>query len=101
MASEALKNIVLAGVGYVCIVDDQITSEKDLKENFFVERNDIINNVQRGKAVLDRILELNEDCKGEFMNSSIKSFIENEGIKIQTFDIILSSNNSQVIYLTI
>ena len=96
MASEALKNIVLSGVGFISIVDDEICSEKDLKENFFVERVDILNKTLRAKAVLDRILELNEDCKGEVLNYSIKDFLENEGIKLQTFDIILSSNNFQV-----
>lgn len=97
MATEALKNIVLCGVGFISIVDDKISCAKDLKENFFVERSDISNKISRAKAVLQRILELNEDCKGEFLNYSIKDFLENEGIKLQTFDIILSSNNSQVI----
>lgn len=97
LASEALKNIVLSGVGFISIVDDKVSSTKDLKENFFVERSDVVNNIPRGKAVLDRILELNEDCKGEFINYSIKDFLQNEGIKLQTFDIILSANNSQVL----
>ena len=96
MASEALKNVVLAGVGFVCIVDNKITSQKDLKENFFVEKADFANNIPRGKAVLVRLLELNDDCKGEFVNYSIKEFLINEGIKLQTFDIILSSNNNLV-----
>jgi len=45
---------------------------------------------------LNRILELNEDCNGEYLDYSISSFLENEGFKIQTFDIILSTNNNQV-----
>lgn len=96
MASEALKNIVLSGVGFISIVDDKISSTKDLKENFFVEKTDILNNIPRAQAVLERILELNEDCKGEFINYSINGFLENEGIKLQTYDVILSSNNTQV-----
>lgn len=87
---------MLSGVGFISIVDDKICSEKDLKENFFVERADITDKTLRAKAVLELILELNEDCKGEFSNYSIKDFLENEGIKLQTFDIILSSNNNQV-----
>ncbi len=94
-----MKNIVLAGVGFICIVDDQVSSEKDLKENFFVERSDVAKKTQRGKAVLENILELNEDCKGEFIDSSLNKFIENEEIKIHTFDIILSSNKPQVKFL--
>ena len=96
LACEALKNIVLSGVSFISIIDDKICSEQDLKENFFVERADISKKTLRAEAVLARILELNEDCKGEFLNFSIKNFLENEGINLQTYDIILSSNNNNV-----
>lgn len=96
LSSEALKNLVLAGVGFICIIDDQTSNNKDLKENFFVDRDNILNNFPRGQAVLNKILELNDDCKGEFFKYSLKEFLEKESIKLQTFDIILSANNKFV-----
>lgn len=96
LASEALKNIILSGIGYVTILDDKIISEKDLKENFFVNRKDLELKRLRGESVLENLLELNDDCKGEFMNISIKNFLENEAILLQKYDLIISSNNSLV-----
>ena len=91
-----MKNLVLSGVGHIYVVDDKITNEQDIKENFFVDKNDILNKIPRGQAVLLKILELNEDCHGEFINCSTKNFLKNESINLNTYDIILSSNNSFV-----
>ena len=96
LASEALKNLVLSGVGNITIVDNAISNHKDLRENFFINKNDVDNSKNRAEAVLKNLLELNEDCMGNSINISIKEFLSKEAIQIQKFDIILSSNNSYV-----
>ena len=66
-------------------------------DNFFINKSDLENNKLRGEAVLNNLLELNEDCKGEFLNISLKDFLEKEAILLQKYDIVLSSNNTLVI----
>ena len=41
VATEAIKNIVLAGVGRLVIVDDQDVSEEDLGAGFFLRDEDV------------------------------------------------------------
>jgi hypothetical protein len=66
-------------------------------DNFFINKSDLENNKLRGEAVLNNLLELNEDCKGEFLNISLKDFLQKEAILLQKYDIVLSSNNTLVI----
>ena len=39
--SEILKNLILAGIGHVLIVDDKVVEQSDLTENFFVNDRDL------------------------------------------------------------
>ena len=39
--TEILKNLILAGIGQVLIIDDRIVDSKELNENFFVNEKDI------------------------------------------------------------
>lgn len=39
IAAEITKNIVLAGVGTVCLLDDKIVEEGDLGSNFFLRED--------------------------------------------------------------
>lgn len=41
VATEAIKNIVLAGIGKLVIVDDQDVSEEDLGAGFFFRDEDV------------------------------------------------------------
>ena len=41
VATETIKNIVLAGIGKLVLVDDQYVSEEDLGAGFFVSDSDV------------------------------------------------------------
>lgn len=41
IAAEITKNIVLAGVGTVCLLDDKDVDESDLGSNFFLREEDL------------------------------------------------------------
>ena len=74
LSSEILKNLVLSGIGYITIVDNTLTSQSDLTDNFFITQNDI--GKPRSKAILSNLLELNpDDVKGEAFDIDIKQFI--------------------------
>ncbi len=83
--------MVLAGTGFIGIVDQKNVDEKDL-DNFFVNRNDI--GKKRGEICVNNLLELNPDVKGEFFESGFKEFITS--VHMPTFDVIISSNLNDV-----
>lgn len=41
VATETIKNIVLAGIGKLVVVDDQTVSEEDLGAGFFFRDEDV------------------------------------------------------------
>jgi amyloid beta precursor protein binding protein 1 len=91
LTCEILKNLVLAGTGFIGIVDDKIINEKDLN-NFFISKNDI--GKKRGEICVNNLLELNPDVKGEFFESNSSEFMNS--VHIPTFDLIIASNMDDV-----
>lgn len=57
VATEAIKNIVLAGIGKLIIVDDAVVTEEDLGCGFFFSENSV--GQQRVEAAKPRIQSLN------------------------------------------
>jgi len=45
LANEIIKNIVLAGIGSLTILDANIVTESDLGAQFFLEESDVGKNV--------------------------------------------------------
>jgi amyloid beta precursor protein binding protein 1 len=68
VATETLKNLVLPGIGSFVVVDDALVSKRDLGQNFFLERTDL--GRPRAEAVVERLLELNPEIKGQGMGIS-------------------------------
>ena len=89
-SSEILKNLILSGVGEVTIVDDAKITSEDLKNNFFVDANDV--GKARGEIVLKNLLELNPDVKGNFINRNSKEYLDDEKSYIKSFDILIATN---------
>ena len=69
--TEALKNLVLPGCGYVTIVDSKIVTEADLANNFFVEATSIGKN--RGEVVveLETRQRVEDACEGRGLASFV------------------------------
>ena len=94
-ATETLKNLTLAGAGYITIVDNKEIDEQDLHQNFFLNRNDVGKN--RAEISLSNLIELNpDDVQGKFYASSPEEFLANNLLELQTYDIVISSNNQDV-----
>jgi molybdopterin/thiamine biosynthesis adenylyltransferase len=91
---EILKNLILAGTGYVSIVDDQIINSSDLSENFFLNSKDVGKN--RAEVCLQNLLELNPDVKGNYFKCTVNYFIENHILEFQTYDVIILTNQHNV-----
>lgn len=82
---ETLKNLILSGVGFVKIFDENLTTQQDLESNFFVQEKDI------GKpraSVIEQLLEMNPEVKGSY------EMIENEkvvnGLPLEDYQAIIA-----------
>ncbi|KAI1410147.1 hypothetical protein F5Y13DRAFT_168441 [Hypoxylon sp. FL1857] len=86
LANEIAKNLVLAGIGSLTVVDDQIVTEADLGAQFFLTEEDI--GKSRAEAAVSRIQKLNPRVKviadsGSIMTKGA-SFFGNFDIVIAT-----------------
>lgn len=72
--TELLKNLVLAGVGYIALVDNKVIDQEDLSENFFVNKDDLGKN--RAEICLNNLLELNPDSKGIIYKNNSWEFLK-------------------------
>lgn len=51
LGNEVAKNLVLAGIGSLTVVDDQVVAEDDLGAQFFVRAEDVGKNVSRASVL--------------------------------------------------
>ncbi|EIM86091.1 uncharacterized protein STEHIDRAFT_147609 [Stereum hirsutum FP-91666 SS1] len=77
VATEAIKNIVLAGVGKLVILDGENVAEEDLGAGFFFRDEDV--GRKRVEAAKNRIGELNPLVTIEVIPDAIASLLEIEG----------------------
>ena len=89
-----LKNLILAGTGFVALVDNKKIDQHDLKENFFVNSGDIGKN--RAEVCLKNLLELNQDVRGTFYDISPEEFLSESQLEISTYDVIIVTNKQDV-----
>ncbi|KAL1869880.1 hypothetical protein Daus18300_005341 [Diaporthe australafricana] len=61
---EALKNLVLPGIGRFAIIDDATVSEADLGVNFFLDESTL--GRSRAQSCTELLLELNPEVQGEW-----------------------------------
>ncbi|KAJ2993139.1 hypothetical protein HDV02_002617 [Globomyces sp. JEL0801] len=57
LTNETLKNIVLAGVGHITVLDDAVVREVDLGCQFLLRKSDIGKNI--AESILPRLKMLN------------------------------------------
>lgn len=63
---EAVKNLVLPGIGFISIVDDKQVTKRDLGNNFFVTEEQL--GQPMCEVVCKNLLEMNPDVLGDFLN---------------------------------
>jgi len=61
---EALKNLVLPGIGKFTIADDAVVSETDLGVNFFLDENCL--GQSRSRSAVKLLQELNPEVQGDY-----------------------------------
>ena len=88
--TEALKNLVLPGCGYVTIVDSKIVTEADLANNFFVEATSIGKN--RGEVVVELLQEMNPDVQScNSVNKSPEELIQQNPNFFTSFSLVVAT----------
>ncbi|KAI8962456.1 hypothetical protein F5Y11DRAFT_322647 [Daldinia sp. FL1419] len=93
LANEIAKNLVLAGIGSLTVVDDQIVTEADLGAQFFLTEENI--GQSRAEAAVGRIQKLNPRVRviadsGSIMTKGA-SFFGN-------FDIVIATDLSPTVF---
>ena len=79
--TEALKNLVLPGIGNITIVDDKLVSQRDCGNDFFVTMEDI--GKPKAEVTLGLLTEMNpDDVQGRAIVQSVADFINNEAAQI-------------------
>lgn len=73
---QAIKNLVLPGVGHISIWDDRIVAVEDLSCSFFYAPEDV--GSFRAEAAVRNLTEMNPDVKGEAFINSAKSIVQNK-----------------------
>lgn len=95
LASEACKNIVLAGVGSITILDRNDVSAEDLGAGFFFREQDI--GQRRVDVAKKRVNSLNPRVNVVGLTDDIESKVAEEGF-LESFDIVcLTDSSSSVI----
>ncbi|MFH4977271.1 hypothetical protein AB6A40_003980 [Gnathostoma spinigerum] len=90
LASELLKNLVLAGIKSFYIVDDAVVSNPDVGGNFFVTKDDV--GKSRAQVVTRWLIELNPSVKGDYDVEDINRFLSNRITKLASFAVVVGAN---------
>lgn len=89
-STEIAKNLVLAGVGNVCLMDGRNVKESDLGYQFFVRKSDVGQNI--AKASHPRVQELNPMVKVTYIEKYIDSVKEDF---FDNFDVVLMTETTK------
>ncbi|CAG0884031.1 unnamed protein product [Cyprideis torosa] len=93
--TEALKSLVLPGVGYFTIVDGTPCSASDLGNNFFVSAPaspSEQDNRNRGEVACALLEELNPDSSGHFVDLSPESVLSENPDFFNNFSLVIATD---------
>ncbi|ORX86814.1 SUMO-1 activating enzyme E1 N subunit [Anaeromyces robustus] len=71
LSNEVCKNLVLAGVGSLTIIDDENVTVEDLGSQFLVSKKNVGQN--RAKSMKERLVKLNSSVKINIISDSIEN----------------------------
>lgn len=94
VATEIAKNLTLGGIGQIHIVDDQLVTQRQVLNNFFVTSNDIGKN--SAEVVSNLIGELNPDVKVTFSVSSVSNFLKKNDNEINQFNYFIACDRTKM-----
>jgi amyloid beta precursor protein binding protein 1 len=81
--TEALKNLVLPGVGHFTVLDSENVSYCDIGSNFFVDAKSL--GRPRAEVVVALLNEMNPDVVGHHLIGEIQEILETGRLKDSTF----------------
>lgn len=92
-ATEALKNLVLPGIGHFTVVDNAVVELADLGNNFFLEEGDV--GLPRAEAVSRLLQEMNPDVRGSHVVKDAATVIS-EGVEFfRPFALVIACQLTQ------
>ncbi|KAF9613059.1 hypothetical protein IFM89_005493 [Coptis chinensis] len=87
--SEALKNLVLGGVGSITVIDGSKVEEGDLGNNFMVDDSSV--GQSKAKSVCAFLQELNDAVKAKFVEESPEALIETNPSFFSQFTLVIAT----------
>ncbi|KAK6745881.1 hypothetical protein RB195_012160 [Necator americanus] len=93
LGTEILKNLVLAGVHSVCVVDSAFVQTPDLGQNFFLKESDI--GRARADATIEYLKELNPSVMGDSLLLSPLNLSDEDLTLLLQFHVIVGTNLSE------
>lgn len=87
--SEALKNLVLGGIGSCTIVDDSKVEARDLGNNFFVDWESL--GFPKAKTVCAFLQELNDTVEAKFVEESAEGILESNPEFFYQFTLVIAT----------
>lgn len=88
VGTEALKNIILPGIGHVTLIDCKMVEPKHLSSNFFLREADL--SLRRCRASMPLLLELNPSVEVEFIEEDPKVVCSSRGVNFwKQYDLIV------------
>ncbi|KAH8030534.1 hypothetical protein HPB51_008179 [Rhipicephalus microplus] len=87
--TEALKSIVLPGVGAFTIVDGHSVTAEDVGNNFFLDSDSI--GKPRAEAAARLLVELNPDVQGDFVEETAENLLEHNPAYFSNFSAVIAT----------
>jgi len=85
--TEALKNLVLPGIGRFTVVDGEEVGKADLANNFFVRKNEV--GQPRAKVTCEYLRWLNPDVRGDHVKRDPVEFVRDAQTDLRVFSLVL------------
>ncbi|PVV00728.1 hypothetical protein BB560_004875 [Smittium megazygosporum] len=85
---EALKNLVLGGIGHLTIVDDQVLTDQDINDLYILNKDDI--GIKKGLAISKKLVDFNTAV--DISTGLSEKCVDEEFIS--TFQLVVLSNPS-------
>lgn len=97
--TEALKNLVLGGIGSCTIVDDSKVEARDLGNNFFVDWESI--GLPKAKTVCAFLQELNDTVEAKFVDESAEALLSSNPEFFAQFTLVIATQMKEQSLLTL
>ncbi|XP_054164449.1 NEDD8-activating enzyme E1 regulatory subunit-like [Oppia nitens] len=90
LGTEILKSLVLPGIRAFTIIDNNIVTEEDVGNNFFLLTEDSIGK-NRGKVTTELLAQMNNDLKkGDYLDESLESVLESNANFFSNYSLVIA-----------